>query len=320
MAGGTMIREDFGPLLTGIAQVVEEEMALVPTREWMRFFNVEGSDKIYELFLQLVGFGLPSRKASLERPIVDSPKLGFAVKFVHSTFAIMCRMSVELKMDDQTGRLVKAVPKMAKQGFGVLSEYQHADIFNLGFVTNGYEPDGVSLFNTAHPLVDGGSGGQATPAYTSSNRSATDAALSVSSLWNARVIGQRTLSNSGKLEPRTFNRLIVGPGQSQIAAELTRSILKPGQFAGGTQPNDININHGEWTTEIWNYLDETTLPGAWYVAQPKEQTGLVHYDREKLTDARDVDVLARVLYWAWFTRYSYGYHEWRAVYGSRGSG
>lgn len=320
MAGGTMIREDFGPLLTGIAQVVEEAMGLRPKEEWKRFFNVETSDKIYELFIQLVGMGLPSRKASLERPIVDSPKLGYAVKFVHTTFAMMSRMSVELKMDDHTGRLIRAIPRMVKDGFEVLAEYQHADIFNLGFTVQGYEPDGVSLFNTAHPLIDGGSGGQSSPQYTTSNRSATDAALSGSSLWNSRVVMERTLSNSGKLEVRTPTRLIVGTGQSQLAAELTRSPLKPGNTVGSYQPNDINVNNGEWAVDIWHYLDDTTLPGAWYAAQPKEDTGLIHYDREKLTDARDVDILARVLYWAWFSRYSYGFHEFRGLYGSQGTG
>ena len=319
MAGGTVTMQDFGPIFVGFSRVFTEAQKNIPTSEWMDIYNIESSDKMYETYLGLVGMGLPSRKAELERPRVDSPMMSYAVKFIHNTFALVTRMSKLAKMYDKSGQVARQLMPEVVRNFKILSEYQHAAIFNLGFTAQGYEPDGVSFFNTAHPLINGQAGGGPNTLLTSSNRSATDQALAVGSLFNMTTIMQRTLTESGKLDPRIPSRLVTGPGQQQLVSELLDSQLKPGQFPGGTQPNDININYKALTPKIWHYLDEITLPSAFYVGQSKEDTKLIHFDAEKLNDDMDYDKLARVFYWAAFAQWSYGFTDWRGWTGSRGA-
>lgn len=316
MAGGTMQRDDFGPLMfSTLTTIFGEELSKVVEGQWKWLFNELTSKRAYETELGLIGMGLPSRKAELEAPRPDSMRLGRPIKYINTTFAQETRLSKEARDDDQYGKLARMwMPEMTKN-FGILKDYQGASFFDNGFTYQGYEPDGVALFSTAHPLLN-----PTTTASTSSNRSATDAALSVSALANARAIGRKTLTESGKKQPIIFTKLVVGPSQQQLAEELVYSPLKPGQFPGGTQPNDINYNYNKFDPMIWDYLDEDANPSAWYLAADKSQLKFKHYLREALNDDFDIDKRVRAFIYLMFTRYSMGFSDWRGTFASRGTG
>ena len=313
MAGGTIGREDFRLLMAdGLNVIFDEAYEKIPAPQWSQFFKDEPSSKMYEVELGMVGMGLPGVKTELAAPRVDQPKMGRPVRYVHTTYGVETRLSVEAKDDDRYGKLARAIIPEMTRTFGILQEYQHASIFDLGFSAQGYEPDGVSLFNTAHPLVAGG---------TSSNRSATDAALSYTSLNAARVILRKTLTESRKLTPYTAHVLVVSPSNQTLAEELTLSTLKPGQFAGGTQPNDINAFNrtNPLKVVVWDYLDESVNPNGWYLMSEKDAIKLKHFTREKLNSESDYDKRVRALIFLMFARWSFGFSDWRGMYGSRGS-
>lgn len=319
MAGGIITSSDFLPLMAdGLRMLYEEETEKYPLSQWMSIYNELDSERQFEVELGLIGMGLPSFKAELSRPRVDQPQLGRPVKYRNYTYALETGLSLEAKNDDRYGKLARMIVPEMTRNFKILKEYQAASLFVLGFNTQGYEPDGVSFFNTAHPLILGGG-------TTSSNRNATDAALSVTALGNLRTILRKTRSESNKLQPLTANLLVVGPSNITLADEITKSSLKPGQFPGGTQPNDINVfqqSAGTFplTPITWDYLDETVNPGAYYLGpKDKAESRVKMYLREKLTPDTDYDKGARVLKFFMFTRYSLGFSDWRGWSGSRGS-
>jgi hypothetical protein len=320
MAGGTIARDDYRLLMAdGIQALFDENVEGIPDAQWSRIFKRETSDKLYEVRLGMVGMGLPTLKSELQSPRVDQPKQGRPVKYVHTTYAMETRLSVEAKNDDRYGKLSRMIVPEMTRNFSLLQEYQHADIFNLGFTTQGYEPDGVSLFNTAHPLVNGVIGG----VTTVSNRSSTDAALSITSLAAARTTLRKTRTESGKLTPLTAKYLVVGPSQLSLAEEIVRSTLKPGQFTGGTQPNDQNVfgPAGNYHLEIicWDYLDESLNPNAWFLLADTPSLKFMHFDREKLTSDTDIDKRIRAIIFLAFARYSFGFDDWRGAYASKGA-
>lgn len=313
MAGGTISRHDFQQLMQdGLHHLFEEANDKIPDTQWDDMFRVMPSKRAFETALGLVGMGMPSLKHELEPPKADSPRQGRPVKFVHSTFAQKCLLSREAKDDDRYGKLAQMIVPEMRRNFHRLQEYTHISLLDLGWTTQGYEPDGVSLFNTAHPNVRGGG--------TWSNRLATDTALSIEALKAIRVLGRKTKSESGKLTPITFRHLWVGPANEQLAHELVDSDLKPGQFAGGTAPNEKNFQKGRFQVHVLDYLDETTNPNAWFVSADKEETGFIHYTREKLNDDLDYDKQVRAFIYLMFERYSLGFTDPRGWAGSKGTG
>lgn len=312
MAGGTMQVKDFAPLLyaglhTIFTEADDDELAL---NEWQDIFTEMESKSLYEVMLGLIGADLPSRKAELEAPRPTSLRLGRGIKFINTTFAQEMRISKELQMNDQYKRIVREIIPEMRRNFKILKEYQAAAFFNLAFAVRGYEPDGVALFSTAHPLIGGG---------TSSNRSATDAALSVTSLAAARATMENTLTESGKKTPIIPKTLVVTANQRQLAEELVYSPLKPGQFPGGTQPNDINYNYEKFDVKVWHYLDNQLTGNAWFLTGSKKSMKFIHFLREPLNDDYDVDKRVRAFNYLMFTMYSFGFRDWRGAYGSNAS-
>jgi hypothetical protein len=267
-----------------------------------KMFDIRSSDMAFEEDVELTGFGLIATKNEGGPISYDAMKQGYTSRYTHVSYALGFIVTRE-EFDDNVYRKVGAQRSRAlSRSFRVSREIIGANVLNNGFTASG-NADGVALFSTAHP----------TPAGTQSNRLATDADFSESAVEDMVKLMAQAKDSSGLPIAITPRRIIAGTDYMFEVERLMKSVSRV-----GTADNDINAlrSMGLFTGEpiINPYLTDSD---AWFVTTDA-QDGLIGYNRTPLEIRRDNDFDTLNLKVAGFTRYSFGYTDWRGVYGTPG--
>ena len=162
--------------------------------------------------------------------------------------------------------------------------------------------DGKALIATDHP-IDGG---------TISNRSSTDADLNEASLLNAMISIRYTFKDQAGLKVFARGRkLIVPPQLEPTAIRLTKTELRP-----GTADNDVNaiMMTAGGLPEGYMVNDYLTSQYAWFLLTNID--GLSYMERVKYEADMQVDFVTDNLLVKGYERYSFGYYNWRSIWGS----
>ena len=178
-----------------------------------------------------------------------------------------------------------------------------ASVLNNAFSTAG--GDGVSLINTAHPLGGGG---------TLANRATTMADLNETSLEDA-LINISTLTDDRGLNIALKGTKLIIPPQLVFVAD--RLLNSPGRV--GTSDNDINaISNTGMLPEgyvVNNYLTDTDA----YFIKTDCPDGFKYFERSPMSTSLEGDFDTGNMRYKARERYSFGYSNFRAVYGSQGA-
>ena len=186
--------------------------------------------------------------------------------------------------------------------FAQTKEIYGASILNLATTyDSSIIGDGKALCATDHP-IDGS---------TVANRPSVDVDLSESSLL-AGMAAIRGFRNARNLRIMARARqLIVPPTLEPQAIRLLRTELRP-----GTADNDVNAlksAHGG-LPEGFITLDFLTSPYAWFLKSNIK--GLLFMSRIKYETKMTTDFVTDNLLTVGYERYSFGFKDWRAIYGS----
>ena len=189
------------------------------------------------------------------------------------------------------------------ESFQQTKEIYGANVFNTATVYNAaIGGDGVPLCSTAHP-IDGG---------VVANRPTTDVQLNEATLLNA-MIGIRTnfKDQAGLKVFARGRRLIVPPQLEPTAIRLLKTELRP-----GTADNDVNaiVSTSGGLPEGHMVADYLTSPNAWFLLTNID--GLSYMERVKFETDMTVDFVTDNLLVKGYERYSFGYYNWRSIYGS----
>jgi phage major head subunit gpT-like protein len=162
--------------------------------------------------------------------------------------------------------------------------------------------DGQALISTSHP-IDGG---------TISNRSSTDADLNEASLLNAMISIRYNFRDQAGLKVFARGRkLIVPPQLEPVAIRLTKTELRP-----GSADNDVNtiMMTAGGLSEGYMVNDYLTSQYAWFLLTNID--GLSYMERIKYEADMQVDFVTDNLLVKGYERYSFGYYNWRSIWGS----
>lgn len=160
--------------------------------------------------------------------------------------------------------------------------------------------DGVSLINTAHP-IDG---------TTVANQPSTDVDLNESTLLSALIQIRQFKDNRGLKIMARGRKLVVPIQLEYVASRLLDTQLRP-----GTADNDINaLLATGGLPEKYVVLDFLTSQFAWFVLT--DQTGLNYLERVPFETSMWVDDVTDNLLVKGYERYSFGYDDWRAIWGT----
>lgn len=296
----TTFRQNLPALLSsGLRTVFFDRYDGFP-KQFESIFNINTSDKAFEVTQGIADFGLVPEKPEGRGIEYDDPVQGYNQTFVHRTYGQGYRVTEEMLEDDRYKIVGPKMSKMLGRSCAITREIQAFSVLNNGFGDVG--PDGVSLFNVAHPLERGGTYG---------NRPSTAAALSQTSLQLALTSFRRTVDGTGKqitIRPKTLG---VPPELEFYARELIGSILKP-----DSANNNVNAIAGSLDIVVLDYI---TNPTQWFLFADKDEQSLQWFDRRtvrfKNSDDFDTgDIKYKVDY-----RSSVGYEDWRGIYSSPGS-
>ena len=162
--------------------------------------------------------------------------------------------------------------------------------------------DGVALCSTSHP-IDGG---------TVANKPTVDADLNEFTLLNAMIAIRTNFKDQAGLKVFARGRkLIVPPQLEPVAIRLTKTELRP-----GTADNDVNavLTTAGGLPEGYMVNDFLTSSYAWYLLTNID--GLSYMERVKFETDMQVDFVTDNLLVKGYERYSFGYYNWRSIYGS----
>jgi len=162
--------------------------------------------------------------------------------------------------------------------------------------------DGVALCSTAHP-IDGS---------TVANTPTTQVDLNEATLLNG-MIGIRTAfkDQAGLKVFARGRKLIVPPQLEPVAIRLTKTELRP-----GTADNDVNaiLSTSGGLPEGYMVNDFLTSSFAWFLLTNID--GLSYMERIRFETDMQVDFVTDNLLVKGYERYSFGYYNWRSIYGS----
>ena len=189
------------------------------------------------------------------------------------------------------------------ESFNQTKEIYGANVINTSTTYNAsVGGDGVALVATNHP-IDGG---------TVANRPATDVELNESTLLAGMIAIRTAFKDQAGLKVfARARKLLVPPQLEPVAIRLTKSELRP-----GTADNDVNaiISTSGGLPEGYMTNDFLTSATAWFLLTNID--GLSYMERVKFETDMQVDFVTDNLLVKGYERYSFGYYNWRSIWGS----
>ena len=271
--------------------------------EHTEIYETESSDRAFEEETLIVGFGNAEVKAEGSGVRFDNANEGYTSRYTHETVALAFALTEEAVEDNLYDRLGARYTKALARSMANTKQIKAAAVLNNAFSTAG--GDGVSLINTAHPLGGGG---------TLANRATTMADLNETSLEDA-LINISTFTDDKGLNIALKGMKLIVPPQLQFVAD--RLLQTPGRV--GTSDNDINSIRNQGMIPdgyvVNHYLTDTDA----FFLKTDCPDGFKYFERSPMQTALEGDFDTGNMRYKARERYSFGYSNFRAVYGSQGA-
>jgi phage major head subunit gpT-like protein len=189
------------------------------------------------------------------------------------------------------------------EAFHQTKEIYGANILNTAQTYNGaIGGDGQALCSSSHP-IDGS---------TIANQPAVQVDLNESTLLNAMIAIRTNFKDQAGLKIFARGRKLVVPPQLEpTAIRLLKTELRP-----GTADNDVNalLSTAGGLPDGYMVNDYLTSAYAWFLLTNID--GLSYMERVKYESDMQVDFVTDNLLVKGYERYSFGYYNWRSIYGS----
>ena len=268
-------------------------------------YETETSERSFEEETKLSGFSAAPVKNEGSALQYDNAQEAWTARYNHETIALGFSLTEEAIEDNLYDSLSARYTKALARAMAYTKQVKAANVLNNGFSSAVTGGDGVSLFSAAHPLVNGG---------TNSNIPSTAADLNETSLENAVIQIAAWTDERGLLIAAKPKKLIVPPALQFVATRLLETELRV-----GTTDNDINAlkNNGAVPEgyAINHFLTDTN---AWFLTTDCPN-GLKHFVRSPLATSFDGDFDTGNMRYKARERYSFGWSDPLAIYGSSGS-
>ena len=273
--------------------------------EHTEIFDTENSDRAFEEEVMLSGFGQAPVKGEGASVTYDTAQETFTARYSHETVALAFALTEEAIEDNLYDSLSSRYTKALARSMATTKQVKAANVLNNGFSTSFPGGDGKPLMTTDHPTLSGGD---------QSNEPATAADLNETSLENAMIDISQFVDERG-IKVNVQARKLIIPPQLQFVAE--RVLKTPGRV--GTADNDINamkqmgmlpdgytVNH--YLTDTDAFFIKTDAPN-----------GLKHFVRSPMSTGMEGDFETGNVRYKARERYSFGFSDWRGIYGSPGA-
>jgi len=270
-------------------------------------YTTESSDRAFEEEVMLSGFANANVKVEGSGVSYDEAQETYTARYTHDTIALAFSITEEAIEDNLYDRLASRYTKALARSMSNAKQVKAVTplIQGLPSTDNFDSGDAVSLFSTNHATVSG---------TAVKNTLTTQADLNETSLEQA-LIDIAALTDERGLKIAAKGMKMIVPSALQFTAER---LMKSTQRVG-TADNDINavVSMGMIPQgyTVNHYLTDTD---AWFI-KTDVPNGLKHFVRAPLKTAMEGDFTTGNVRYKARERYSFGFSDWRGIFGSPGA-
>ena len=273
--------------------------------EHEEIFETETSDRAFEEEVMIVGFGNAPTKSEGAGVTFDNSTEGYTSRYTHETVSLAFSLTEEAVEDNLYDRLGSRYTKALARSMANTKQIKAASILNNAFSSDFNGGDGKPLIATDHPLGGGGTLSNRPSSFTDLNEtSLEDALISISTFVDDRNL---TIALQGQ-------KLIIPPALQFVADRLMSS---PGRV--GTSDNDINSIRNQGMIPqgyvVNHYLTDTDA----FFLKTDCPDGFKHFQRSPMTTSLEGDFDTGNMRYKARERYSFGFSNYRCVFGSQGA-
>jgi len=273
--------------------------------EHKEIYEVETSERSFEEETKLAGFSAAPVKNEGSAIAYDNGQEAWTARYNHETIALGFSLTQEAIEDNLYDSLSARYTKALARAMAYTKQVKAANVINNGFNSAYQGGDGVALFSTSHPLVNGG---------TNSNTQSTAADLNETSLESAIIQIAGWTDERGLLIAAKPKKLVIPPALQFVATRLLETELRV-----GTTDNDVNAikNNGSIPGgyTVNHFLTDSN---AWFLLTDVPN-GLKHFVRSPLENSMDGDFDTGNVRYKARERYSFGASDPLGVFGSPGA-
>jgi len=293
---GVVSSENFGYLLDpGLRKIFMDEYSM-PDSQIDKLYGMEKSAKATEYDYAIGGLGdLEEFSGTIGYGDFDGQ---YRTTYTHKEWVKGIKIERKL-VDDDLYNVINKRPMSLALVAKRTREKHGASIFNNAFSTSIFTGgDSLPLCDAAHTHVG----------TTTTQANEGSAALSKTSLAAARLAMRDYMDETDNLINARGDTLLVPPELEQTAWELTASKQEV-----GTANNTHNFWQGRYKVIVWDYLQDTNN---WFLIDGRyAKMFLKWFDRIPVEFNKDKDFDTYISKWSTYTRYTYGYSDWKWIYG-----
>lgn len=273
-------------------------------KEYTDLVDVFSSDMTYEEDQEVTGFGLAPIKAQGAATVYDTMEQGITSRYTHIAYSLGFIITREAIDDNQYEKI--GMQRTGSLAFSMRQTKENvvANMYNRAFSSSYTGADGVALLSTAHPTIAG----------NQANKAATDADMSEAALEDMVILIGQAQNSRGlriSLQAQSLHlpvqlqfeaaRILKSVQQNDTANNAINALRSMGAF-----PNGVKVNH---------YLSDAD---AWFI-RTNAPEGLKLFQRTEAEFKQDGDFDTDNLKYKAYERYSTGWSDFRALFGSQGA-
>lgn len=223
---------------------------------------------------------------------------GFDTTFTHVEKPVTFQIERKFRDDDKSGIVSQRARKLGISA-GQRRELDGASVFVNAFNDSFPGADAVGLCSLVHPDGPNDAGVQVNEGTLELNNS---------NVSTVRTAMSRFKDDEGNPIGVVPNLLLVPPELEDVALQAVNSSLMP-----DSGENNLNPQVGRWIVQPWHYLTDT---GRWFMIDTVwMKESLIWYVRAPLEFMLVHQSTTEFVYEA-YMRYSFGWTDWRWVYGN----
>jgi hypothetical protein len=267
-------------------------------------FSTESSDRAFEEEVMLGGFANAAVKPEGQGVSYDDAQETYTARYTNETIALAFSLTEEAVEDNLYDKLSTRYTKALARSMANTKQVKAANILNRAFNTSYLGGDDKELCATDHPTLSGNQKNELSTAADLNETSLEQALIDIADMKDERGL---------KIALRGMKMII--PVNLQFVAE--RLMKSAGRV--GTADNDINaIKSMGMVPEgyvVNNFLTDTD---AWFL-KTDAPNGMKHFTRAPIRTAMEGDFDTGNVRYKARERYSFGWSDWRGIFGSPGA-
>mgnify|MGYP003132797006 FL=1 len=268
-------------------------------------FDTESSERAFEEEVMLSGFGEAPIKGEGAAVVYDTAQESFTSRYTHETIALAFALTEEAIEDNLYDTLSSRYTRALARSMNTTKQVKAANVLNNAFNSSFVGGDGKELCATDHPTVGN---------IDLRNELSTAADLNETSLEQALIDIADFKDERGLKINAQATKLIIPPALQFVADRLMES---PGRVS--TSDNDINAIRNLGMVPqgyvVNNYLTDTDA----FFLKTDVPNGLKHFVRTPVQTSMEGDFETGNVRYKARERYSFGFSDWRGIFGSPGA-